>query len=448
MYEGNIVKEVFIANGSARYLLQSANVDIESINITVKESNTATTETKYNKETFLFDLDNTDNIYFIQGAEDHLYEVVFGNGDIGKELTDGNLVTINYRETNGLDANGVEVFTAPNAIEGYSTIAITTVLAAASGAEHETDEEIKFNAPRYFPTQNRAVTVEDYIALTKQAFPSLEIVTAFGGEETEPKQFGKVIVAAKPIGGTKLPTPLKTQIFNFLKERSAISIDPVIVDPEYFFAEVVTEVLYNFNETTRSERDIEALVESTILSFASDNLAKFGSDLRYSKLVKAIDDSESAIISNNTELRIIKNVEVDTGIPFRIAFSFENELRKEVSTTRKIYEDTTSTIESSLFTFNLNDIDYLAKIKDDTQGNLMIVSVVNGVVQLLKDKIGTVDYTNGTISIGAIVYDDVGLDNELEIYGRTKKLDIETNANKVLQVVSGNLVVSARGIRA
>ena len=210
----------------------------------------------------------------------------------------------------------------------------------------------------------------------------------------------------------------------------------------------MTEVLYNFNETTRSERDIEALVESTILSFASDNLAKFGSDLRYSKLVKAIDDSESAIISNNTELRIIKNVEVDTGIPFRIAFSFENELKKEVSTTRKIYEDTTSTLESSLFTFNLNDIDYLAKIKDDTQGNLMIVSVVNGVVQLLKDKIGTVDYTNGTISIGAIVYDDVGLDNELEIYGRTKKLDIETNANKVLQVVSGNLVVSARGIRA
>ena len=78
----------------------------------------------------------------------------------------------------------------------------------------------------------------------------------------------------------------------------------------------------------------------------------------------------------------------------------------------------------------------------------MIVSTVNGVVQLLKDKVGTVDYTNGTISIGAIVYEDVGLDNELEIYGRTKKLDIETNANKVLQVVSGNLVVSARGIRA
>ena len=448
IYEGNIVKEVFIANATSRYLLQSANVDIQSLNVTVRDSNTATTETKWNKETFLFGLDNTDNVYFIQGAEDHLYEVVFGNGDIGKALIDGNIVTINYRETNGLDANGVEIFSAPNAIEGYAAVGITTAAAAAEGSEHETDDEIKFNAPRYFPTQNRAVTVEDYIALTKQAFPSLEIVTAYGGEETEPKQYGKVVVAAKPIGGTKLPTPLKTQIFNFLKERSAISIDPVVIDPEYFFAEVVTEVLYNINETTRSERDIESLVESTILSFASDNLAKFGSDLRYSKLVKAIDDSESAIISNNTELRIIKNVEVDTGIPFRIAFSFENELRKEVSTTRKIYEDTTSTIESSLFTFNLNDIDYLAKIKDDTQGNLMIVSVVNGVVQLLKDKVGTVDYTNGTISIGAIVYDDVGLDNELEIYGRTKKLDIETNANKVLQVVSGNLVVSARGIRA
>ena len=447
VYEGNIVKEVFVANATARYLLQSANVDIQSLNVTVRDSNTATVETKWNKETFLFGLDNTDNVYFIQGAEDHLYEVVFGNGDIGKALIDGNVITITYRETNGADANGVEIFSAPNSIQGYQTVGITTVEPSSQGSEHETDDEIKFNAPRYFPTQNRAVTVEDYIALTKQAFPSLEIVTAYGGEETEPKQYGKVIVAAKPIGGTKLPTPLKTQIYNFLKERSAISIDPVVVDPEYFFAEVVTEVLYNINLTTRSERDIQALVEQTVLQWGDDNLAKFGSDLRYSKLVRAIDDCETAILSNNTGLRLVKHIEVDTGIPFRIAFSFENELKQEPTAARKIYEDTTSTIESSLFTYNLNDVDYLAKIKDDGQGNLMIVSTVNGVVQLLKDKIGTVDYTTGTISIGAVVYDDVGFENQLEIFGRTKKLDLETNANKVLQVESAHLVVSVRGIR-
>lgn len=447
VYEGNIIKEVFIANNTARYLLQSANVDVQSINVTVKDSAAATTETKWNKETFLFGLDNTDNIYFVQGAEDHLFEIVFGNGDIGKALVDGNIVNVNYRETNGLDANGVENFTAPNAIEGYTNISLTTVVPAGAGAEHETDEEIKFNAPRYFPTQNRAVTVEDYIALTKQAFPSLEVVTAYGGEETEPKQYGKVIVAAKPFSGIKLPTPLKTQMYNFLKERSSISIDPVIVDPEYFFAEVVTEVLYNINLTTRSARDIQALVEDTILQWGDDNLAKFGSDLRYSKLVKAIDDSEDAIISNNTELRIVKHIEVDTGVPFRISFSFDNELKKDVSTTRKIYEDTTSTIESSLFTYNQNDVDYLAKIKDDTQGNLMIVSTVNGVVQLLKDKIGTIDYTTGEVSIAETIYEDVGTEGVLEIYGKTKKLDIETRANKILQIEAQHLVVTVNGIR-
>ena len=447
VYEGNIIKEVFVANATARYMLQSANVDIQSLNVTVKESNTATVETKWNKQTFLFGLDNADEVYFVQGAEDHLFEVVFGNGDIGKALIDGNLVTITYRETNGLDANGVERFSAPNAIQGYTNIAVSTTTAASQGAEHETDEEIKFNAPRYFPTQNRAVTVEDYVALTKQAFPSLEIVTAYGGEETEPKQYGKVIVAAKPIGGIKLPTPLKAQMYNYLKERSAISIDPVIVDPEYFFAEVVTEVLYNINLTTRSARDIQALVEDTILQWGDNNLAKFGSDLRYSKLVKAIDDSETAIISNNTELRIIKHLAVDTGVPFRISFSFENELKLEVSTARKIYEDAASTIESSLFTYNLNDVDYLAKIKDDTQGNLMIVSTVNGVVQLLKDKVGTVNYTTGEISIGELIYEDVGISGELEIYARTKKLDIETNANKVLQIEAAHLVVTVRGVR-
>lgn len=447
IYEGNIIKEVFIANNTARYMLQSANVDVESISVTIKDSNTATTSTKWNKETFLFGLNNNDRVYFVQGAEDHLFEVVFGNGDIGKSLTDGNLVTINYRETNGLDGNGVSIFTAPNAIEGYTTITIDTTQAASAGAEHETDDEIKFNAPRYFPTQNRAVTVEDYIALTKQAFPALEIVTAYGGDETEPKQYGKVIVAAKPFGSTKLPTPLKTQMYNYLKERSSISIDPVVVDPEYFFAEVVTEVLYNINLTTRSPRDIQALVEETIKQFGTNNLQKFGSDLRYSKLVKAIDDCETAIISNNTSLRIIKHVTVDIGVPFRISFSFENPLSKDVSTARRIYEDTTSTIESSLFTYTINDVDYLAKIKDDTQGNLMIISSVNGVIQLLKDKIGTVDYGTGAISIGEIVYDNVGISNQLEIYGKTKKLDIETNANKVLQIDPTHIVITASGIR-
>lgn len=447
VYEGNIVREVFVANASTRYLLQSANVDVQSINITVRDSASATEEVKWNKETFLFGLDNTDNVYFIQGAEDHLYEVVFGNGDIGKALVDGNVVTVNYRETNGLEANGVEIFTAPNAIQGYRSVAITTVLAATSGSEHETDEEIKFNAPRYFPTQNRAVTVEDYIALTKQAFPALEVVTAYGGEEIEPKQYGKVIVAAKPVGGTKLSTPLKTQMYNYLKERSSISIDPVIVDPEYFFAEVVTEVLYNINLTTRSARDIQALVEETITTWGNDNLQKFGSDLRYSKLVRAIDDCEDSIISNNTELRIFKLVEVDTGIPFRISLSFENELKQEVSSTRKIYEDTTSTIETSLFTYNLNNVDYLAKIKDDTQGNLVLVSTVNGQVQLLKDKIGTINYLTGELSIGELIYEDVGVNGELEIYARTKKLDLETKTNKILQIDQARLVVTVNGIR-
>jgi hypothetical protein len=447
VYEGNIVREVFVANASSRYLLQSANVDIQSLNVTVKDSAAATEEVKWNKETFLFGLDNTDNVYFVQGAEDHLYELVFGNGDIGKELVDGNVVTVNYRETNGVEANGVDTFTAPNAIQGYTGIAVATVTEASSGSEHETDDEIKFNAPRYFPTQNRAVTVEDYIALTKQAFPSLEVVTAYGGEETEPKQYGKVIVAAKPFGGTKLSTPLKTQMYNYLKERSSISIDPVVVDPEYFFAEVVTEVLYNINLTTRSARDIQALVEDTILQWGNDNLQKFGSDLRYSKLVRAIDDCEDAIISNNTELRLIKSVEVDTGIPFRISLSFENELKQEVSSTRKIYEDTTSTIETSLFTYNLNDVDYLAKIKDDTQGNLVLVSTVNGQVQLLKDKIGTIDYITGELSIGELVYEDVGTTGELQIYARTRRLDLETKANKILQLDAVRLVVTVNGIR-
>lgn len=447
VYEGNIIKEVFVANNSARYLLQSANVDINSVTVTVKQSSASTTETKWTKETFLFGLDNTSEVYFIQGAEDHLFEVVFGNGNIGKALVDGNLVTVTYRETNGAEANGVEEFTAPNSIDGYTNINVAVVQASTGGAEHETDEEIVFNAPRYFPTQNRAVTVEDFIALTRQAFPSLQVVTAYGGENTEPKQYGKVIVAGKPFNGTRIPTPLKNQIYNFLKERSSISIDPVVVDPEYFFAEVVTEVLYNINLTTRSARDIEALVQDTILTFGQTYLEKFGSDLRYSKLVKAIDDCEPAIISNNTELRLVKHFDIETGIPIRITTSFDNPLKQEISNVRKIYEDTITTIESSLFTYDLNGIEYQAKIKDDSQGNLVVVSSVNGVVQLLRDRVGTVNYETGEITIGELVYADLGEHNTLEVFARTKKFDLETTTNKILQIEAEHLVVRVVGIR-
>lgn len=446
IYEGNIVKEVFVASDTSRYLLQSANVDVTSISVAVADSNTSTTSNTWSKETFLFGLDNNDSIFFVQGAEDHLFELVFGNGDIGKSLTDGNVVTVNYRETNGIDANGVDTFTTPNKVDGY-TVSISNTTAAVNGSEHETDDEIKFNAPRYFPTQNRAITVEDYIALTKQAFPSLEVVTAYGGEEAEPKLYGKVIISAKPVGGTQLPAPLKTELYNYLKVRSAISIDPVIVDPEYFFAEVVVDVLYNINSTTRSIRDLEALVESTITTWGEDNLQKFGSDLRYSKLVQAINECEDSIISNDTTLRIVKHVEVDTGTPFRISFSFENQLKQEVSTTRKIYEDTSSTIETSLFTYTLGEIDYQAKIKDDTQGNLMIVSTVAGVVQLLQDKVGTIDYITGEIAISQVTYEDVGNNGYLEVYAATKKFDLETKSNKILQIESEHISVSVSGIR-
>lgn len=446
VYEGNIVREIFIANNSARYILQSANVDTSSISLTVKDSASSTTEVTWNKETFLFGLDSNAKIFFIQGAEDHLFELVFGNDSIGKALVDGNLVTVNYRETNGIDGNGVESFTAPNAIEGYTNISVVTVTAAQGGAEHETDKEIKFNAPRYFPTQNRAITIEDFIILTRQEFPSLQVVTAYGGEETEPKQYGKVIVAAKPIGTTKLPASLKTQIYNFLKERTSISIDPVIVDPDYFYAEVVTSVLYNINNTSRSARDIQSLVESTILEWGTDNLEKFGSDLRFSKLCKAIDDCEPAIISNKTELRLVKQIVVEKGVPTRITFSFENAIENNGSTTRKIYDTTQSSIESSIFTYTVDNVDYQARIKDDSQGNLMVIAVVNNQVVLLADKVGTVDYTTGLITISEIRYEEFD-STYINLYAKTQDFDLETKANKILQLADEYLVVSVNGIR-
>jgi hypothetical protein len=448
IYEGEPVTEYFSVSNTSTYILQSHNIDTRSIKVTVYESNTSTTPYPYTEATSLFGLTSSSNVYFVQGYASEQYQLVFGNGVTGKELAHGNLVKVEYRDTLGEDGNGAYVFTRSSAIDGYDSVSAITVAAATEGSDRESIESIKFNAPRYFQTQERCVTTYDYVTLTKAKFPQLQSVNAFGGEELDPPQFGRVAISVKPYGTTAIISNfLKNNIIAYLQEKN-LTTEPIIVDPEFFYVRIITNTVYNSTLTSASLSQIRSLVEQAILNYGNTNLTEFGSDLRYSRLVQAIDGADPSIISNSTELLIAKRWSPVVNNLTSLTFNFDNPLYHE----DVLYELPTGhelALYSDIFTYtDQTGIEYNGYIGDDGLGRLHVYSdlVVNGVATRTKvnSNIGTVDYYTGAVTFATTVSQYTG--THINVYGRLKDKDVFAVKNKFLLIDSADLSVTTTAV--
>ena len=202
IFEGNIVTEYFnVSADTSSFILQSDNIDTNSIEVTVIESSTNSSNSAWQRSESLYGLGPSSNNYFLQGYADYKYQVVFGDGSLGRAPSVGNIIKVTYRDTLGDVGNGAYIFKKTN-FDNYTIINVATIAAAAEGSERESIESIKFNAPRYFTTQERGVTNTDFETLTRTRFPQLQAVSAFGGEDLVPPQYGKVAISVKPYGTT------------------------------------------------------------------------------------------------------------------------------------------------------------------------------------------------------------------------------------------------------
>jgi hypothetical protein len=444
IYEGSVVTEYFTASNTTFYRLQSENIDTNSIDVIVINSQYDSSNSTWLKAENLYGLSSTSNVFFVQGYGSNQYELTFGNDVTGRALVDGNIVKVRYRDTIGDLGNGAYRFSKGASIQGYSNVSVTTVTAAAEGSERESNGSIKFNATRFFTTQERAVTALDYANLAKARFPQLQSVIAYGGEEMTPPQYGKVAVSVKPFGSTGLISQsLKTSIINYLNTKN-ITTQAVIVDPEYFYVKVDTSVNYNTSATNNSSAQIEALVRSAIISYANNNLIDFGDDLRYSKLIKDIDASEASIISNETQLKIIKRWSPTVGVASSLDFTFDNQLYAE-SFLYELPQGHDLVVYSGSFTYTHTDgDDYDAFIGDNGLGVLNIYtnqSTATGLVRtILSGTVGTVDYDTGEVAFTANVKAYTG--NYISIYGKLRNKDIYAVQNKFLLVESSDVSVT------
>jgi hypothetical protein len=433
LYEGYFVNDTFTytADATQRFIITNRNCDISSIAVTVIEDVGATIQT-YTRATSLFNIDQNSKVFFVQPCENDSYEIVFGDGVTGRPPKDNSIVSIEYRISNGQLPNGCNVFKADTTIDGESNILVTVNTPAAMGSVSESIEEIKYNAPRHFTTQERAVTTEDYENLLKLNFTEVNAVSAYGGEDLNPPQYGKVFVAVdlKEVDG--IPETKKDQYYRFLKPRSPVSIDPVFVNPEYTYIGLTSTVRYNVNVTKLSSEDIRTLVSAAITKYAAANLNNFNRVFRYSNVVEAIDNSQVAIVSNETNIKVIKIITPQLSVNNTLDINFQTALDTTQSLSKGGYS-----ITSSRFTFNGER----ATLQDDGLGVINIVSTTGNIIT----NIGTVDYDSGLVQLANFnisAYEGIGI----KVKAEPRNKDISVVNNVIINIVEDDIALTVLGV--
>ncbi len=402
LYEGEIVYEYYTintSNTSQRVVLSNKEVDTSSIDIKVLTSSTDTTNAAYTHSLSTIGLDSSSNVYFIVPAENEKYEIQFGDGVVGRKLINGNVVEVVYRKSSGELPNGANSFTIGTNDIPYNNTDITVVSNAKGGGNAETIENIKINAPRSISIQDRTVTVGDYKTLLLQNFNDIETLHVYGGEQQTPPEFGKVIISVDLKNADGIPDSRKKDIEDFLRLRSPLATVPKVVDPEFLFLNINSDVRYDPNLTTKSDLDIKSLVIDKIQSFANTNINKFASTLRKSQLVRNIDDSDSSILNNDTSLLLQKVIvpTIDTSDSF--VLDFNNQILQEIPQADSTFVDGSAPVTSTQFTFKTLT---QCSLRDDGQGTLQIVKQSNGAVQIIEPNAGTVNYENGMVNVNGL----------------------------------------------
>ena len=399
IFEGDIVYEYFTinsANTGQRFVLQNKEIDVNSLTVTVLTSATDTTNSIFTKSLTTIGLDGSSNVYFVVPAEDGKYELQFGDGVVGKKLINGNVVEAVYRKTAGDLPNGANSFTIGTADIAHDNTSITVTSTAKGGGIAESIDSIRVNAPRSITIQDRTVTVSDYKTLLLQNFNDIETLNVFGGEEATPPEFGKVIVSVDLKNADGIPDSRKKDIEDFLRLRSPLSVVPKVIDPEFLFVQVNSDVRYDPNRTSKSDLDIKTLVVDKIQEFANTNINKFDTTLRSSQLARSIDDADASILNNDTFITLKKTINPDLGVANSFVLNFNNKIQQEIPDALNQYVDGSAPVQSTAFTFsNLTS----CTLRDNGLGTLQIVRQANGDIQVVENNIGTVDYEEGVVSI-------------------------------------------------
>lgn len=434
IYEGFYSRDTFVVDYSLEnqtFVLSNKNVDTTSITIAVSEDN-GVSNTYFKMAENLYNLNSNSEIYFLQATLDQKFEIVFGDNIFGKKPKNSSVVYVNYRVSSGSDGNGITNFSLDQDIGayngGFALLAnnIQAISASVSGANLESLESIKYNAPRHYQTQNRCITSEDYISTILQNFPEVQYVNVFGGSITNTAvEFGKVYISPSTYDGNLLTDSRKEDIQNYVNKICPIGIVTKVINPDYLYLDLHSSVSVNFSNTEISASTLRSNIISDIKQFNVDNLQNFKTTFRLSKLEQTINEADVGILSNQTKTRLYKQFSPRLNFNSSINCEFHNQLLKgsiistEFNSLGKIY----------VFTDNIQNM-------ENRNNDIFLLEINNSTIKNY-NKIGTVDYNAGSIKINQLVYSDIG--GGIKIYANAVSRDVKCVDNTILSIdtVSG-----------
>ena len=400
LYEGTLVtfKYTFDSNDNdMKFEIPSDRADTSTLKVTVQNSNTDTTQTVYSLAGGYNDVSSDSKVYFIQEGSENKYEVYFGDGVTGKKLEDGNVIILEYIVTNTVKSNGASKFSLSGNIGGFTNVTISTDSNSSGGANAETNESIKFNAPLQYAAQDRAVTSTDYETLVKSIYPNALSVSAWGGEDDETPQYGVVNISIKAKSGTVLSDTSKADIVTQLKPYNVASVRPVIKDPETTSVLITSNVKYDAKATAKTADTIKADVIDSLTTYNASTLQRFDSVFRYSKVTGLIDSADTSILSNITTVKIRKDFQpiISTSSKYNIYFrnALYNPHSGHLSSEGGILSSSGFKVDG-----NTNECFF----DDDGAGNVRLYYLSGGVKTYLNSTQGTVDYSTGAITLNSM----------------------------------------------
>ena len=442
IYEGSYLTKTFTVDYSQsnqRFLIPNSNVDTSTIRVSVSNS-TIEVYTLYEN---ILNVNKTSKLFLIQEIEDEKYEILFGDNILGKKPEHGSTISISYIVTNGKSADGSANFTfsgnikdnnSTNITSGISLI--TTTSSSENGDDIETIDSVKYLAPRVYASQYRAVTANDYKGLIPYLYSNIDSVTAYGGEELDPPQYGKVFISIKPRNGNFLSEITKNDIKKKLKQYSIAGIKPELIDLKYLYVEIDSTVYYNPAFISDSVIIKNQVLNTLNFYSISSDVNSFGGRFKFSKVNTLIDNTNRGITSNITKVRMRRDLSVEMNKFATYEICFGNKFHQKTGKYN---------IKSS--GFKIKDISDTLYLTDDPissiNGRILFFKLIDNVPTIISSDAGTVDYLKGEIKLNIVNIVSTSLpNNKIEIQAIPESNDVIALKDIYLQIDMNNTVVN------
>ena len=438
--EGTLLTNTFTVNSaikSQRFILDNQDIDTNTIRVQVYPGGSSFNE-EYKVADNILGVDGNSKVFFVDEIEDQRYEILLGDGVLGKQVDNNSLIEVSYVTTSGAESNGVKTFVFTGVVQnpnGVSPNAFTTTITsstASSGGEAvESTSKIKYTAPKAYGTQDRAVTAQDYEAIVRKVYPATSDIIIFGGEDQDPPQYGKVFIVLKPNDASYLTSLTKSQIIDDLKKYVVASVEPEIVDPSILYVEMTSKIFYNSGVTDQRPSQVRDKVISSVQSYIdTSDTEKFNGKFRYSKFVGVIDDADVSINSNLTSVMMRKDFYPQLNSTFYYEVCFQNAFD----------EDCDDPVLSSTG-FRVTEYPNFDVYVEDRDKKIVLYRLdsVTGEKVVLDSDIGDIDYVKGELKMYALtIIRGSFFDNRISLRVKPLSNDIKAMREVYLDVDVAN----------